>query len=204
MARITSTFARDTDNWTIAGDVNEFSWRGEGGNPAGHLFWRDSAFGDVAYWGAPLKFLGDQSAFKGGRLVFDWYVSNTGSVFEAADVILTGGGLTLYADAPNPEADWTRASIRFTKNGGWHVGSPDGPLATAREIATALRDVADLRIRAEHINGDETGGLDNVAFRSRELPAFAAVEAGAFGDDAAPTNHARFADDLIGAVPLIA
>ena len=121
------------------------------------------------------------------------------------------GARTRPRPFPPPRPAWhcpSTCDLRWTR---WRPSARGGgatsrhaPLATAGESGHALRERAGRRIRAGHFSGDGTGGLENVAFRARELPAFAAVEAGAFGDDAAPTNHARFADDLIGAVPLIA
>lgn len=180
MAKIASYFKRGTQTWTISGDVNAFEWRATGGDPAGHLFWQDAAIGNVAYWQAPATYLGTLRAYIGGTLSFDWYTSG-GSRFQDADLILTGGnGVTIVADVPDPGSDWTHVSIRLGTPGGWHIGSLDGPLATGKQIAAVLRDVAQFQIRAEHINGDETGGIDNVVLLSRPQPAAAPDLSAAF------------------------
>lgn len=167
MVKIASHFRTDTQDWTISGDVNAFQWQQRGGDPAGHLFWQDAATGAVAYWQAPVKYLGNLRPYLGGKLSFDWYTSG-GSRFEDADLIVTGGnGTTLVADLADPGTDWTHVSIRLNARWDWHIGSLDGPLATTGQIKGVLRDVAQIQIRAEHINGDETGGLDNVVLLSR-------------------------------------
>jgi alkaline phosphatase D len=167
VARIASSFKRGTEDWTISGDVNAFEWRETGGAPGGHLFWQDAAVGNVAFWQAPVKFLGNLRAFAGGRLGFDWY-SSGGSYFPDSDIIITGGnGVTLVADIADPGTGWSRAIIKLNAGGDWHIGSLGGPQATNAQILGVLRDVAQIQIRAEFINGNETGGLDDVVLLSK-------------------------------------
>ena len=58
--------------------------------------------------------------------------------------------------------------------GGWKVGDRNGPAATNAQILAVLSNVTDFRIRAEYINGSDTGSLDNV-----EITAGVPVPAGA-------------------------
>lgn len=142
MAKIASYFKRSTQDWTISGTVNTFEWRPAGGDPAGHLAWQDAARSDVAYWQAPVKYLGNLRAFINGTLSFDWYTSG-GNRIEDADLVLTGGnGLTIVADVADPDTAWSHVSIRLGLRGHWHLGSMGGPLATAKQIGSVLRDVA--------------------------------------------------------------
>ena len=57
-----STFDNDDEGWTIAGDADptpELS--GSAGNPGGHICATDQVGGDIWYFIAPQKFLGDAS-----------------------------------------------------------------------------------------------------------------------------------------------
>lgn len=187
MAKISSGFLRGTENWTIAGDVNRFEWRASGGKPGGYLYWEDAAAGADSYWQAPLKFLGDLRAFAGGKITYQWYSS--GNDYATGDVLISGGnGTTIVADARDPGTGWTRAAIALNVNGGWHIGAIDGRLATNAEIRDVLRDVSQIQIRAEHVFGNESGGLDSFAITSRPAPA------SAFGDDTPALDHGLLRD----------
>ncbi|WP_375287713.1 laminin B domain-containing protein [Sphingomonas sp.] len=197
MAKIASYFKRGTQNWTISGDVNAFEWRPAGGNPTGHLSWQDAAAGNVAYWQAPVKYLGNLRAFINGTLSFDWF-SSGGSRFDDADLVLNGGnGVTLVADVTDPGSDWSHVSVRLGMRGHWHIGTMEGPLATGKQIAAVLRDVAQFQIRAEHINGNETGGLDNVVLLSKPQPDPAPDLSAAF-----ETGDQALAVDRLGVPPI--
>lgn len=187
MATIKSTFNRNTDGWTIAGDAQIFEWLPDGGDKDGHLHWVDAASGDGAFWRAPTKFLGDLSGFFRGKLSFSWYAS--GNDLPGSDVLVTGAnGHTLIGDVGAPELDWTRESIRFA-GGQWRLDSPDGAFATTREIKAVLADVTQILIRAEHVYGGESGGLDKVVLASK-----AEVPEGAFGVDQHPVVRGGYAE----------
>lgn len=191
MAKITSTFSRNTDGWTMSGDVASFEWQPDGGAKGGAIFWSDAASGSDSYWVAPTKFTGDLSAYWRGRFSFDWF--STADNYDTGDVILTGAnGTVLVADATNPGTDWTHAEIKLNA-ASWHVGAIDGPIATNRQLKDVLADVADLRIRAEHVYGGESGGLDAVKLTSSDKLAMAT----AFGAD----RHADMYGAPFGAPP---
>lgn len=164
MTTINSRFNRDANNWTISGDVQTFDILRADGHGQ-YLHWVDAPEGVDAYWRAPAKYTGDLSAFRQGVLSFDWY--STGNDYKTGDVIMTGAdGTVLVADAPDPGADWTHATVKLS-TGTWHIGTIDGEFATGQQLAAVLSHVTDLRIRAERVDGAEEGGLDNVALRSK-------------------------------------
>lgn len=110
------------------------SWLSTGGNPGGYIFNPDPD-GDVQYWLAPAKFLGDQSAAYSNSLLFSLEDSPVGTVFSQADIILTGGGLTLTMQVPSvPNASWTSYTIPLVA-GSWTVNSPSGATASAAQLA---------------------------------------------------------------------
>lgn len=187
MTTIKSTFTKNADGWTIAGDVQTFEWLPEGGAKGGYIHWVDAAAGADSYWQAPEKFTGDLSGFAGGKLSFDWYSS--GDNYQTGDVILTGAdGTVLVADAPDPGTSWTPAAIKLSA-ANWHVGTIDGDVATKQELAGVLSNVTSLQIRAEHVSGGEDGGLDNVSLKSK-----GAAQDQAFGEDRHAAAHASFVE----------
>ena len=95
----------------------------------------------------------------------------------------------MVGDVANPGTAWTQASISLGVDGGWHIGTIDGALATKKQIAAVLENATQLQIRAEHVSGSETGGLDNVTLSSRPSPDH--PSAAVFDDDRGPGHHAN-------------
>lgn len=162
-ARVQSTFDAGIDGWSFIADVKEFLWVDTGGNPGGYLEAVDYATGQIWYFVASQKFLGDKSAYSGGTLQFDLKQSGTWSQFDADDVVLTGGGLTIALDTlDNPGVDWTHYAVAFDTTTDWRIDTRTGSVATQAQIDTVLGNLASLQIRGEFISGSDTGGLDNV------------------------------------------
>lgn len=190
-----SPFDTDTDGWTAIGDVaGPVTWVAAGGNPDGHIRVRDSVSGGVTYFDAPDEFLGNQSGSFGQMLSFDLMQIFTGSAsqFDAADVVLIGGGLTLvYDTASNPaQSAWTHYDVLLT-GAGWHVGTLGGAIATDDQMMGVLGALTDLRIRSEYRTGADTGALDNVVLPSVPEPASAALALVGLGLLAGVTHRRR-------------
>jgi Ca2+-binding RTX toxin-like protein len=161
-ASIISTFDVFAENWDISGDVASSGWATLG-DPGGCMSWIDAVSGDDAYWVAPAaQYAGDRSDFFGGTFSYD-IKSSEANYAGAPDVILSGGGLTLVVAIGQPGEDWTHFKVRLSAGGGWKVGSLDGEAATNAQIHHVLASLDGLSIRAEYVNGGETGQLDNVA-----------------------------------------
>src|ERR1044072_8484693 len=104
-AIVMSTFDTDTEGWSgVSLDASynltgthTVNWNGSGGDPGGHAWRLDPQGGSRLYFVAPAKFLGDLSAAYGGTLNYEVRHSG-GTLYNAADVILTGGTspLTLF------------------------------------------------------------------------------------------------------------
>ena len=159
MPDIIATFDTGTDGWTIAGDVASFGWVATGGNPGGHLHWVDAVTGAISYYVASADFLGDQSAYYGGSLSYD--IDDTGSDLGGVpDVELVGNGLTLDYTAGQAGTTWTHYAAPLTA-AGWTVSGTNAA-ATEQQMQLVLANLTGLMIRAEYVDGFETGDLDNV------------------------------------------
>lgn len=160
--RIESHFDTGLEGWSFIADVREFRYVADGGNPGGYAEAVDFTTGEVWYWVAPATYLGDRADFHGGTLSFDLRQSSLSSQFDADDVILIGGGLTLALNISHPDTDWTPYTLFLDARSDWRIGTEDGPVATDAEILMVLGDLQAMHIRGEYISGSDTGGLDNV------------------------------------------
>jgi hypothetical protein len=169
-----STFDTGTDGWLLAGDATTAipAWIATGGNPGGFVNGIDTVTGGVWYWQAPAAFLGDASSSYGQTLSFDLRMRGSGTLFDASDVVLTGGGLSLHLDLAVLPADsaWTRYSVTLSEAAPWKVGALDGPAVTPAQLHAVLGSLAGLRIRGEFITGADNGDLDNVVLAAVPEP----------------------------------
>jgi len=158
------TFDTGTAGWSFVADVAEFRWQPTGGNTGGYLESVDFAIGEVWYFDAADRFLGNRAAFFGGEISFDLRQSALGGQFNDEDIILTGGGLTIVFDTPNnPGLDWTSYSITLSSAAQWRLNVLGGALATDDDIRTVLSDLQGILVRGEFVTGADFGGLDNFA-----------------------------------------
>jgi len=168
-----SYFDSDAEGWSALGDFAvPATWVASGGNPDGNISVVDSVSGGVIYFVAPSKFLGNQLAAFGQTLSFDLKQHTLASnQFNAVDVSLAGGGLTLVLDtAVNPAFDaWTHYGVDLS-SGPWRVSSLGGAVATDGQIKTALGSLSHLQIRAEYQTGADTDYLDNVVLETVPAP----------------------------------
>jgi hypothetical protein len=160
-----STFDSGAEQWTAFQNSTAPVWA-TGGNPGGCIRIHDTTFGGVyAYFQAPDRFLGNQSAALSGSLRFDLKVSVSPVVSNEPGVRLEGGGIVLVHVIPQPSTSWSSYNLDLTSASGWKVGTATGRAATMADITKVLADVTLLRIRGEFstVTGDDTY-LDNVAF----------------------------------------
>ncbi|MBX2997112.1 MAG: carboxypeptidase regulatory-like domain-containing protein [Caldilineaceae bacterium] len=158
---VQSAFDDDAEGWTTAG---------------GSLIWSsgfryisimDQSAATIFYFEAPAKFRGDFSAAYGKTLVFDLRRSSATAAVSEADVILVGGGMTLYYRTNRvPNTNFQTYAIPLDLSTlAWTKDSPTGPTPTAAEFQAALADLQALRIRGDYVEGNGYGYLDNVAVR---------------------------------------
>jgi Laminin B (Domain IV) len=163
-----STFEGNKEGWTLSnnGALTEPTLVREGGNPAGNLCGKDEGDGDIWYFVAPLKFLGNASGSVGKRLTFDLKQGSIYNQVRGRDVVLNGGGLAVtWSSRFAPGLDWTPYSVRLDDASGWKIDEPNGPgtPATEADLKTVLSDLRSLRIRGEFFDGlNDTACLDNV------------------------------------------
>ncbi len=167
---VRSSFDAGNEGWAIWGDAQGGAatptYYASGGNPGGYVSATDDVTGGTWYWQAPAKFHGDFSSALGQTLTFQLRQSATDSPWDAADILLTGGGKTLVLDnlAP-PGTGWTQYTVSLDTSAGWRVGA-DGPAATTEDLQGVLGDLTDLLIRGEFRYGPDTGDLDNVVLNA--------------------------------------
>jgi Laminin B (Domain IV) len=191
---ITETFNKSADGWTVIGDVQSSGWEAKGGDAKGYLGWVDAATGQDSYYQAGPKFLGDKIHFYGGTLSYD--ILDTGNGYTAYDVQIEGDGKTLQYTNPNdgsfPTPNvWSAASVLLVA--GNFIDTATGLAPTVKEMKDVMKDMTQLDIRAEYVNGAESGGLDNVIMTSPAAPIFDGVLPGismphhvGIGTDTAP------------------
>lgn len=163
-----STFEGDNEGWSLSnnGALTNPTLERQGGNPAGHLCGKDEGDGDIWYFVAPQKYLGNESAAMGKRLTFDLKQGSIYNQVRGRDVVLNGGGLAVAWNLRfAPGLDWTPYSVRFDATSGWRIDEPSGPGpdATEDDLRTVLGDLKSLRIRGEFFDGlNDTACIDNV------------------------------------------
>lgn len=171
--------------WSTVNDTSSLGWRGDIGNPAGSFAAVDQAAGDIWFFEAPSKFLGDQSAAAGETLSWDLLalIGNQGIANNGlADLMLTSGstaiGLTLGV-TPTSSA-WTTWSATLGEAVGqdWRTvtslaSGSLGASVDAAVIDSVLSDLDGLFIRGEFTNGSDSVAIDNVVLVP--TPASAAV-----------------------------
>ena len=116
---------------------------------------------------APEVLSGDLSGLYGGTIAFDMASFQGGGAATPAEVtplvaMTTTGGtvLSLHSDYAPDEHGWSSAELRMRADAGWRI---DGRVATEAEMRLALSDVAETRLRMQHVAGlPEQTGLDNL------------------------------------------
>jgi hypothetical protein len=162
---VTSSFLQNDEGWTVVGDGN-LVYSPTGGNPSstGYILAIDRVEGDVFYFNAPGKFLGNLSEAYGLLLTFDllWHENSPGGDMEEDDIILAGGNRTLVSMLPQrPSNTWTSYAVRLDPSADWIHRVSREP-ASAADIQAVLGSLQQLRIRGEFRWGAEQGSLDNV------------------------------------------
>jgi len=170
-----SSFDAGAEGWTILDlscssdavlDEYPIEWAADGGDPGGHVFATDPT-DNCSVFSAPAAFLGDQSAFAGGRLVFS--LRTTVSDWPPGRFVLlqAGDGTRLAGEMPEPTDSWQEMVLRFD-GATWAFDVVGGTPASAAEVAAVLADLVVLRISAEHgaQQGQETTFLDSVRYET--------------------------------------
>ena len=129
---------------------------GQGGNA---IRFSDIGTG-IAYWSAPIGFLGNKSEAYLGYLRYNYECSSADTPLEVIDVVMVGASLTLISDHSTPAGFWRNGRVPF-QVGFWRVLG--GGRATDAQIKSVLADLDALYIRAEYDTTADNYRLDNVA-----------------------------------------
>jgi hypothetical protein len=155
-----------TDGWTSTGGT--FSYQAAGGNTIGHVRGSDaSATSTLWYFRAPAKFRGNRYASSAVELSFDLRRNTGTSIAGGEDVILTGGGLNIYATLPStpPAGSWQSYALAVNTSVGWKV-KPGGGTATANQIRQVLESLQEVKIRGKwNSTASAEGDVDNVKLK---------------------------------------
>ena len=182
-ADVSSTFDSDAEGWGILNDATPLAWEAATGNPGGAISASDLRQGPIWYFAASGDYLGDRSLSFGQELSWDirGVVGSQTSVTNRADVILSGGGMTIGLDAdvlPQLGA-WTSWSATLGGAGWRSVNISSGALSggdvSQSDIANVLSNLTALYIRGEYTNGSDASRLDNVLLRAVPTPGAALV-----------------------------
>jgi len=169
-----STFDTGSEGWSVVSftnlTTNDFTvlsttsptFHASGGNPGGFISTTDPDNGDFTF-SAPASFLGKDSAATG--ISYDLSYPRGAIDYQTTDLMLVGSGLRLlFKSSPDivPGPNFMNISIAFAPSSSWHVGTNNGPLATAADFQSVLGNLSGLFIRGEYSTGlVENPGLDN-------------------------------------------
>jgi cellobiose-specific phosphotransferase system component IIB len=166
-----SYFNKDNEGWKVMGDAQGESvvpdHFDKDGNPGGYISASDDITGEVWYWSAPEKFLGNKSWAYGKILSFSLKQSSTDNQFDDSDVMLVGADMKIvFNTSRNPEKAWTDYSVPISEASGWTYDNIHGDPVSRKDLKLILRDLTAIYIRGEYVTGEDTGGLDTVILHS--------------------------------------
>ncbi|MBM3275211.1 MAG: hypothetical protein FJZ00_08650, partial [Candidatus Sericytochromatia bacterium] len=145
-----SRFDADGEGWASSGDPVSTppSWSGSGGNPGGRISNTDGAGGQIWYFDAPGKFLGQKFGLYDKTLSYDLKQSANDSQFNAHDIILEGNGRKLVYRFPiGPGTDWTRYAVALREAGWKTVSGSSEANSVKADMEAVLANISRLRSR---------------------------------------------------------
>lgn len=168
-------FDAGTERWEIvdlaSGGVDygtprarrEATWFDTGGADGGGYISHLDNTSDAFFFSAPCGFLGDKSAFSGGRLSFELRSDVADFLVDAFVVLEGNGGVTVVAPVQAPQPNWTAIDVALDVSVEWRLDDGTGPLVTQPELDAVLANLEALRIPGEWgLAVTETVGLDRV------------------------------------------
>lgn len=142
------------------------------GDPKGSLRVADEAEETAIF--APVDFLGDKSAYYGGRIFYGVVVRASDGVnygeavlrSEAQSLFYVGDTIPAVSSGGGP-GEFEYRAIPLRKSG-WHVGSAEGPEATREEMIAVLSNLTGLYLRTEWKLGPDDTSVDNIQMENGE------------------------------------
>lgn len=158
-ASIWDSFDRDTQGWKgSAGSITSF--RVKGGNPGGYVLAADDSTG-TWYFVAPTRIVSKMKGGYGKIFSFDLEQSATDYQYDADDIILKAGAVTLtYNTAQNPDTTWTSYRVKLDELSGWKKANEP---VSKTDLVYVMANLSEVRIRGEFRFGADRCGIDNVS-----------------------------------------
>jgi hypothetical protein len=168
-AGLTNTFDLTSENWVIV----SYPFRSHVSTPATSSLPFDATFGNPpgsvrvgdiypeTGIAAPAQYLGNQLAFYDGSLAYDIYLRYTDNVTYPA-VVLNGGTLSLYFDAPSPSLNTWQHEVIPLSEAGWKL-SGTGAVASEATFKSVLSNLFGLYIYTEWHSGPDDTSVDNIS-----------------------------------------
>ena len=156
---ISSEFTLGLDGWVAVAD-------GTVSVEDGLLKLVDKALGQITFFGAPAKYLGDKLSYYNGKINYTIKVNYFTNVFPEGAIQLIGGGLTLVADLPNGSlvpGVFTNVEYNLNTTTPWKLNTMSGALATEAQIQTVLANLTNLNICGEFSDNTDTSYLSTVS-----------------------------------------
>ena len=177
-ATIQSSFNTTSEGWTVTNDGADTTvvYNIGIGNPPGSIS-RNDQTNTYMHFSAPAAFLGNQSVFAGGLLVYDMRqtTSSSDSSWFYRTVLAGSGLLLLYTQELPPDTAAWRTMVTPLTSDGWIViptlEDYAGAAATPLQFANVLANVTGLYITGDLISGiGDLAQLDNVTLTTTPEP----------------------------------
>jgi len=163
------THAQTSDpNWGEVIETLEFTHEPSGGvDDTGYVSHLDTTSGVAFFFAAGDAFLGDMSAFAGGRLTFALR-STHNDLREDSGLVLQGQDTVVTTRFDRPQSEWTTYTIALDADERtYYESNLNGEEVDQATLEEVLSDLQALRISGEHSAHDqETVGLDEVRLTS--------------------------------------
>lgn len=142
----------------------DITWNPVGGLDGGYISRRDIT-SNVFFFNAPDTFLGDQSAYRLGKLRFSLKCDASDYLADAFVVLIGNNGNVAVAPITAPATGWTQYVVPLDVVAtAWRANRASGALLTQSQLDAILADLEALRINGEWgSNVTETTGLDQVS-----------------------------------------
>ncbi|MBL8956600.1 MAG: hypothetical protein JNK82_37845 [Myxococcaceae bacterium] len=168
-----SDFTYSDEEWSLEtefGLVNMSLVEGDLSGAPPYLCGSDTGFSGARFWRfkAPQKYVGNAGRAFQKRLTWSTMTEfPTNTLINANDVFLVGRGLAIVVNVPNVASrktrEWAQFSVYLDDRSDWR-NVRDGAKVTNDEIESVLRNLTELKLPGEWVDGAETTCIDDVYF----------------------------------------
>ncbi len=168
-----SDFSFSDEEWTLQSEfegptlsIIEAAQNGT----APYICGTDTGFSGGRFWRfrAPNKYLGNASRAFGNKLTWEMMteIPPGKRLITSNDIFLKGRSETLVVNVPNGDREnrvWAQFFVYLDDRSEW-VRESDGSRVSNDDIKSVLRNLLDLVLPGEQLDGEETTCIDNVYF----------------------------------------